>query len=63
LIQILFEFQRPGELPGRAVALLMPVVLNDGIAYRDAFVADIGARIVAGGRDELANYILPGFTV
>jgi hypothetical protein len=36
----------------------MAVVLNDGIAYGDAFVANIGARIIAGGGDEFANYIL-----
>jgi hypothetical protein len=36
----------------------MAVVLNDGIAYGDAFVTDVGAGIIAWGGDEFANYIL-----
>jgi hypothetical protein len=38
--------------------LVVPVVFKDGIANRDAFIADISARIIAGGRNQLADDIL-----
>jgi hypothetical protein len=43
---------------GGAVLLLMPIVFEDRIADSDAFIANISARVVARGRDELADYIL-----
>jgi hypothetical protein len=36
----------------------MTIVLNDRVAYRNAFVADIRSGIIAGGRNEFANYVL-----
>jgi hypothetical protein len=58
LIQVFLQLERPRELAGRAVALVMPVVLDDRIAHRDAFIADVGTRIVAGGRDKLPYNVL-----
>jgi hypothetical protein len=34
-----------------AIGLLMLVILENRIAYGDAFVADVGAGIITGGRD------------
>ena len=58
LIQILFQLQRLGEFMWTAVRLLMPVVLQNGVANGNALVADVRTRIVAGGRDQLPNNIL-----
>ena len=62
LIQVLFQFQRLGELTGRAIALLMPVVFDDRIADCNAFVADVGARIIAGGGDQFTDDVLAFMT-
>jgi hypothetical protein len=36
----------------------MPIVLEDRIANRDTFIANVGAGVVAGGGDQLAYDIL-----
>ncbi|HTR26393.1 MAG TPA: hypothetical protein VMI10_20650 [Terriglobales bacterium] len=41
-----------------AVGLLVPVVLENRVADRNALVADIGTRVVAWGRDQLPNNVL-----
>jgi hypothetical protein len=38
--------------------LFVAIILNDRIAYRDTFIADVCPGIVAGGGDELSDYIL-----
>jgi hypothetical protein len=40
------------------MGLLRPVIFQDGIAYGDAFVANVGPRVVAGTRDEFADDLL-----
>ncbi len=42
----------------RPVLLLVPVVFKDRIADGDALVANIGARVVGGGGDQLADNVL-----
>jgi hypothetical protein len=41
-----------------AVMLVSPVIFQNRVAYRDALVANIGAGVVAGGGDELTDYVL-----
>jgi len=36
----------------------LTVVLNDGIADGDAFIADVSSRIVAGRRNKFADDVL-----
>jgi hypothetical protein len=43
---------------GGSVRFFRTIVLKNGVAYGDALVADISARIVAWRRDELPNYVL-----
>jgi hypothetical protein len=43
---------------GSAVRLIVTVVFKDGIADRDAFIANISTRVVAWRRDELSNNVL-----
>jgi hypothetical protein len=50
LVQILFQLQRLGQLVRSRVGLLIPVIFQNGVAYGDAFVADVGTRIVAERR-------------
>jgi hypothetical protein len=58
LIQILLQLERPRKFARCAVALFMAIVLDDRIAYRDTFIANVCPGIIAGGGDEFANYIL-----
>ncbi len=58
LIQKLLYFQRLGDLVGSSGGRLDLVVLQNRVADRDALVADVRARIVAGGRDQLSDYVL-----
>ena len=58
LIQKLLYFQRLGDLVRRPGRLIVPIVFQNRVADRDALVADVGARIIAGGGDELADYVL-----
>jgi hypothetical protein len=58
LVQELLYFERFGDLvgsPGRGLDL---VIFENGIADRNAFVADVGTWVIAGRRDELADYVL-----
>jgi hypothetical protein len=34
------------------------VIFDDRITNRDAFIADVGSRIIARGRNKFANYVL-----
>jgi hypothetical protein len=36
----------------------MSIIFYDRVAYGDAFVADIGTRVVTGGGDELTDNVL-----
>jgi hypothetical protein len=36
----------------------MPVVFKDRVADRNSLVADVGARVIAGRRDQLPNDVL-----
>ena len=58
LIQIFLQFQRPRQLAGGAVALIVTIVFNDRIAYSDAFVADVCPGIVTRRRNELTDNVL-----
>jgi hypothetical protein len=51
LVQILFQFEWLRKLVGGAIGLFVLVILEDRIAYGDAFVTDVGAGIITGGRD------------
>jgi hypothetical protein len=58
LIQKLFYFQRFRDLIRGARRRLDFVVLQDRVAYSNAFIADVSTRVVAGGGNQLSNYIL-----
>jgi len=58
LVQVLFEFERAGQFARGAVALLVPIILNDGIANRYTFVTDIGAGVITRGGNEFTDYVL-----
>ena len=58
LIQKFLYFQRLGNLVGRARGGFDLIVFQDRIADRDALVANVGTRIIAGRGDQLADYIL-----
>ena len=59
LVEELLHLGRLGQLVGGGVGLrLGPVVFQDGIADRHALVADVGARIVGGRRDQLGDSVL-----
>ena len=47
---------------GRPVLLLIAVVLENRIADGNALVADVGARIIRGGGDQLTDNILAFMT-
>jgi hypothetical protein len=36
---------------GSSVGLIVPIILQDGIAYGDAFITDIGSGVIVGGGD------------
>jgi hypothetical protein len=58
LVEVLLQFQRLRQLVRSAIGLIVTVILENRIAYGDAFVADIGSRVIAGGGNELSDYIL-----
>jgi hypothetical protein len=58
LIEKLFDFERFWNFVGSTGRRLDLVVFEDGIADGNALVADVGARVVAGGGDELSDYVL-----
>jgi hypothetical protein len=58
LIQKLFDFKRFRDLVGGARGRLDLVVFQNRVTYGDALVADVSPGIVAGGRDELSDYVL-----
>jgi hypothetical protein len=43
---------------GRAIRLIVTIVLQNRIAYGDAFVANVGTWVIVGRGDELADYVL-----
>ena len=42
--------------------MLVTIVLQNGIAYGDAFVADVGPGVITRRRDELADNVLTFMT-
>jgi hypothetical protein len=58
LVKKLFDLEGLGNLVGNPGRRFDPVVLQYGVAYSNTLVANICARIVAGGRDELSDYVL-----
>ena len=58
LIEEFLHFQRFGDLVGSSRGRFDLVVFQDRVADRDALVADVCARIVAGGGDQLSDYVL-----
>jgi len=58
LIQKLLYFKWLGDLVGSTGRGLYLIVFENGIANRNAFVADVGSRVIAGRRNELADYVL-----
>jgi hypothetical protein len=58
LIEKFLHFERFGNFVRRPGGSLNLVVFQDGIANGDALVADVRPRIVAGRRDQLADYVL-----
>ena len=58
LIQVFLQLQRLGKLVRRSVLLLVPVVLENRVAYGDALVANVGARVIGGGGDQLTDNVL-----
>src|SRR5207248_10089689 len=57
-IQKLFDFRRAGKTPRRGRRLLAFFILENGLANADTFVADVGARIVGRGTDQLLDLLL-----
>ena len=43
---------------GSSVGLIVPIILEDRIAYGDAFVTDVSSGVIIGGGDQLTNYVL-----
>src|SRR5258706_15983675 len=62
LVQVLLQLQWLRELVGGAIGLIVAIVFQDGIAHRDALITDVGTRIVARGRDQLADNVLAFMT-
>jgi hypothetical protein len=58
LIEELLYLQRFRNLVGNAGRGFDFIVFQNGIADRNAFVADVGAGIVAGGGNQFADYVL-----
>jgi hypothetical protein len=58
LIQKLFDFQRLRDFIGSSGGRLDFVVFQNRVADCYAFIADVGTRVVAGGGDELSDYVL-----
>src|SRR5437773_12575643 len=47
---------------GSGRGLIRAVVFQNGVADGDAFIADVSAGVIAGGGDELADYVLTFMT-
>jgi len=58
LIQEFLDFQRLWDPVGDSGRWLGFIVLQDGVAHRDAFVTYISAGVIARGGDELSDYVL-----
>ncbi len=58
LIEKFLYFQRLGNLVGDPAGGSDLVVFQNRVADGDALVADVRPRIVAGGRDQLSDYVL-----
>ena len=59
LVEECLDLLRLGQMRGRGAGLgLAAVVFEDGVADGDALVADVGARVVGGRRDELGDGVL-----
>jgi hypothetical protein len=58
LIEEFFHLERLGKLVGAGGGLLGFIVFENGIADRYALVANVRTGIIAGGGDQLPDYIL-----
>jgi hypothetical protein len=58
LIQVFLELKRSGEFSRSSIALLVPVIFDDRVANRYAFVAYVGPGIVTRRRNEFADDVL-----
>jgi hypothetical protein len=58
LIQEFLNLERFRNLIRGAGRRFRLVIFENRVAYGDAFIANICPRVVAGGRDELADYVL-----
>jgi hypothetical protein len=58
LVKEFFDFEGLRKLVRAARGCLGPVVFQDGVADRDAFITYIRPRIVARGRNQLPNDVL-----
>jgi hypothetical protein len=58
LVQIFFQFKGAGKLTRRSIALLLPVVFNNGIANRYALVTYISTRVITRRRNEFTDNVL-----
>src|SRR5665213_3029002 len=47
---------------GRAILLLIAVVLEDRVTDGNALIADVGTRVIRWGRDQFTNNILAFMT-
>src|SRR5438270_5290976 len=50
---------RRARVDGDRLSCSFAIVVEDRSADRNAFVADIGSRVIAGRRDQLSDGILP----
>src|SRR5262249_5262930 len=58
LVQELLDFERLRNFVGGAGRGLDLVVLKNRVANGNALIADIRTGVIAGGRDELSDYVL-----
>ena len=42
----------------RSMGLIVSIILEDRIAYGDAFVTDVSSGVIVGGGDQLTDYVL-----
>jgi hypothetical protein len=58
LIKKVFNLQRLGDFMGTRGSGLRLIILKNRVADGNAFITDVGARIIARRRYQFANYIL-----
>ena len=58
LVEKVFDFKRPGNLVRTGGCGFGLIVVENRIADRDAFIADVRPRILARRRNQLTNDVL-----